>query len=332
MSTHASDPVVIRPGRRLLLPSDLPWWEQARVIHDARLEDALASMTGAVAVLQSAVLVHGGMLRHVTDQAHVRVGWNRSLRRHPRGRLWDLPREMRHERLSRRPVVNHRMTFDEGEVTHVEGVRVTDLSRTTLDAARFLAPDDAFVAVESLMATAAGRDRWWRDHVDGIEEEADRFRGVLLNRLDDMHGLRGVAQARDILTMASPLSESAWESELRRIALAAGYTDLEPQVEVRTRHGSRWVDIGHARMRRGLEVNGDVKYDGPRGQEVIRAEHARLEELADVGFRARPLSVGEVQDTAKLLQILDEDFGESRHASGHPRLWTPAERARYSSL
>ncbi|MGO3796668.1 MAG: hypothetical protein ACTJGR_06065 [Pauljensenia sp.] len=332
MSTHISDLVAIRHGCRLQLPSDLPWWEQARVIHDARLEDALASMTGAVAVLQSAVLVHGGMLRHVTDQAHVRVGWNRSLRRHPRGRLWDLPREMRHERLSRRPVVNHRMTFDEGEVTEVGGIRVTDLSRTTLDAARFLAPDDAFVATESLLAAAAGRDRWWRDRVNELKGSADGFRAILLNRLDDMRGLRGVAQARDILTLASPLSESAWESELRRIALAAGYADLEPQVKVRTRRGTRWVDIGHARMRRGLEVNGDIKYDSPRGQEVIRAEQARLEELADAGFRARPLSVGEVQDTAKLLQILDEDFGESRHASGHPRLWTPGERNRYSSL
>lgn len=329
-----SDPrtrtIQYRHGRRLIVPADQEWWETKEAVHDAALDAALEEMNGSVAVLHSAVLVHGGMLRNSTAQAHVWVHWSRSRIRHPRGPSWNLPRAERRERLGRRGVVHHKMALDESEIMELRGVPVTDLPRTTLDAARFLPPDDAFVAVESLLAVAAGRDDWWRQHPGEVQEAASAFVAPLLTRLKDMPGQRGVAQAKDILAVAGPFSESAWESELRRISLAAGYLDLVPQVKVVTGSGPRWVDLGHPGMRRGCEVNGDVKYGGPDGARRVRAEQERAEDLANVGFRIRPLSVAQIQDVSGVLRVLDEEFGESRARHGMPRLWTPGERHQYS--
>lgn len=321
----------IRHGRRLEVAADIPWWVRERAVHDARLDHAFESIDGAVAVLHSAVLLHGGTLKTSTDQAHVWVRWKRSLRRNPNGRLWDLPRPERRERLARRPVVNHAMTLGEDEILQLPQGSVTSLARTTLDAARFLPPDEAFVAVESLVAVAAHRDTWWRRHTPEVLAAADDFVASLSNTLATMRGQRGVAQARDILSAASPLSESAWESELRRIALAAGYLDLEPQVKVRTTHGPRWVDLAHRRLRRGLEVNGDVKYRGPEGAQQAADEAARAADLEEVGFRITPVSVEEVQNVPGILDTLALQFGETRSPTGMPRLWTPLERARWSS-
>lgn len=320
-----------RHGRRLFVPEDQDWWETKQAVHDAALNAALEEMNGAVTVLHSAVLVHGGMLRNSTAQAHVWVHWSRSRIRHPRGPSWALPRAERRARLDRRGVVHHRMALDDSEIEVIRGIPVTDLGRTTLDAARFLPPDDAFVAVESLLAIAAGRDGWWRQRRDEVERAAEEFLANLRNRLDELARQRGVAQARDILAVASPLSESAWESELRRIALAAGYQGLEPQVRVQTRRGPRWVDLGNPRMRRGLEVNGDVKYTGEGGDATQEAERERAADLAQAGFRIRPLTTAQIQDVPATLRILDEEFGESRARHGMPRLWTPGERQQYSS-
>lgn len=331
MDTTPSSSLRIRHGHRLEVPAGEPWWDRERAVHDARLDLAFESIDGAVAVLQSAVLLHGGTLKNSTDQAHVWVRWNRSLRRHPNGCLWNLPRPERRERLARRPVVNHAMTLDEDEIVVLPRGAVTDLGRTTLDAARFLPPDEAFVAVESLLAVAAGRDPWWRRRTPEVLAAADEFVAPLLESLCEMPGHRGVAQARDILSVASPLSESAWESELRRIALAAGYVDLEPQLKVRTARGPRWMDLAHRRLRRGLEVNGDVKYHGPGGTEKRAEEAARAADLEDVGFRIIPLSVEEVQNVPGVLDTLSLHFGETRSRAGRSRLWTPIEKARWSS-
>lgn len=320
-----------RHGRRLAIPADQDWWETEHAVHDAALRAALAEMNGSVAVLHSAVLLHGGMLRNSTAQAHVWVHWSRSRVRHPRGPSWNLPRAERRVRLGRRGVVHHKMTLDASEVVEIRGIPVTDLPRTTLDAARFLPPDDAFVAVESLLAVAAGRDEWWRQDPDEVQDAASVFVAPLLASLADMPGQRGVAQAKDILSVAGPFSESAWESELRRIALAAGYTELVPQLKVATGRGPRWIDLGHPGMRRGWEVNGHVKYGGPDGARKARAEEVRAQDLAEVGFRIRPLDVAQIQDVGGVLRMLDDDFGESRARRGMPRLWTPGERQQYSS-
>ena len=320
-----------RHGRRLVVPADQAWWETEHAVHDAALRAALAEMNGSVAVIHSAVLVHGGMLKNSTPQAHVWVHWSRSRVRHPRGPSWNLPRTERKERLGRRGVVHHKMALDDSEVVELRGIPVTDLARTTLDAARFLPPDDAFVAVESLLAVAAGRGEWWRQDPGEVQDAASAFVAPLLTSLADMPGQRGVAQAKDILSLAGPFSESVWESELRRIALAAGYMELVPQLKVVTGHGPRWVDLGHPGMRRGCEVNGDVKYGGPDGARKVRAEEARAQDLAEAGFRIRALSVAQIQDIGGVLHVLDDEFGESRARHGIPRLWTPGERQRYSS-
>jgi len=330
MSTGPDHTVRVRPGEYLVLGEDLDWWERAQQVHRARLDSAMEHMTGAVAVLESAALVHGASVKVVPEQAHVWVPWRRKATPGRTGRLWDLPRNDREARLATRPVVNHRMDLDADELTVRDGVLVTDLTQTTLHCARFLPPDRAFAVVDSLVAIASGRGEDWRDERPQVEEAARCFRRSVLHKLSDLRGHRGVAQARAILRCSTPLAESVWESELRRVALAAGHLDAEPQMEVRTEQGTRWADVGIRRSRCCFEANGEIKYAGPAGPEVRRAQAARTREVIGAGYRVVDLSVPEIRDTEGLLQVLDLQAGDTRQRSGIRALWTPSERRRFA--
>lgn len=322
--------VRVRPGEYLFLREELDWWERAEQLHRARLDSAVEHMTGAVAVLESAALVHGAHLKVVPEQAHVWVPWRRKATPGRTGRLWDLPHNDREARLATRPVVNHRMDLNLDELTVRDGVLVTDLAQTTLHCARFLPPDRAFVVVDSLVAIASDRGEDWRAERPEVEEAARRFRQHVLQRLSGLRGHRGVAQARTILRCSTPLAESVWESELRRVALAAGYLDAEPQMEVRTSQGTRWADVGIRRSRCCFEANGEIKYAGPAGPGVRHAQAARTQEVIGAGYRVVDLSVPEIRDTGGLLQVLDLQAGDTRQRSGIRALWTPAERRRFA--
>lgn len=322
--------VRVRPGEYLLLGEELEWWERAEQVHRARLGSAVEHMTGAVAVLESAALVHGARLKVVPEQAHLWVPWRRKATPGRTGRLWDLPRRDREARLATRPVVNHRMELDTDELTVRDGVLVTDLTQTTLHCARFLPPDRAFAVVESLVAIASDRGDNWREERAEVAEAARRFRLEALRSLSDLRGQRGVAQAKAILRWASPLSESVWESEMRRVALAAGYLEVEAQMEVRTARGARWADMGVRRARCCFEANGEVKYAGTTGPGKRRAQAMRTHEITGAGYRVVDLSVPEIRDTGALLETLDLHIGDTRQRSGVRALWTPSERHRFT--
>ena len=322
--------VRVRPGEYLVLGEELDWWERAEQVHRARLDSAMEHVTGAVAVLESAALVHGASVKVVPEQAHLWVPWRRKATPGRTGRLWDLPRTDREARLATRPVVNHRMDLVDRELTVRDGVLVTDLVQTTLHCARFLPPDRAFAVVDSLVAIASGRGENWRSQRTEVEESSRIFRQSLLHKLSDLRGHRGVAQARAILRCSTPLAESVWESELRRVALAAGYLDAEPQMEVRTEQGTRWADVGIRRSRCCFEANGEIKYAGPTGREVRLSQAARTREVIGAGYRVVDLAVPEIRDTEGLLHVLDLGAGDTRQRSGIRALWTPAERRRFT--
>lgn len=322
--------VRVRPGEYLALDDETRWWQDDEALHRARIASASLHIPGAVAVLESAALLHGAQLKVVPDQAHLWVPWRRKATPGRTGCLWSLPRGEREARLAGRPVVNHHMDLDAGDLTELDGTPVTSLAQTTLDCARFLPPDRAFAVVDSLVAIAAGRDSEWRSHRPEVEARARGFAGSLVVRLDGLRGRRGVAQAREILTCATPLSESVWESELRRVALAAGYSEVEPQMEVVTSRGRRWADVGLRRARCCFEANGDVKYSGADGLEVRQAQAQRNVEIAGAGLRVVDLSVPDIRDTAHLLDVFETCMGDMRARTGRRLLWTPSERSRFA--
>ena len=325
-SPASPDEVRVRRGCTISLDPEAPWWQRNDSIHFARLRDAAGQSPQAVAVVQSAVILHGGMLKNSTEQAHIWVPWRRKTAAHDGPTLRALSKSDQRERLRRRPVVNHRMDIDLEATTVIDGILVTDLDQTAVHAARFLAPDDAVVAVDSLLAVAVGRDRYWREHRSRVEEEARRVVRRWRRSLDGLRGRRGVAQAREVFASASALSESALESEVRRIAHAAGFLKVESQVEVATALGRRWVDLGMRGVPSGIEIHGDVKFEGEDGEVRRRHEMERELELSAAGFRVFRLSGSEVFDSRLVVEVLERCFGERRERVGRRCLWTPSER------
>lgn len=320
----------VRPGEYVTTPASAPWWERDEDLHRARLRSACHHINGAVAVLQSAALLHGAHLKTLSPQAHLWVPWRRSATPGQTGRLWSLSPALREVRLSGRSVVNHRMEIDQEDVVDIDGMPTTGLMQTVVQCARFLPADEAFDVVDSLVAVAAGRDAQWREHRSEVESAARMFLESARRVLEGFRGQRGAAQAREILECSTPLSESVWESEMRRVALAAGYVEAEPQMEIRTSTGVRWADLGMRRARRCFEANGDVKYSGPDGDDVREAQAWRNEELRSAGFRVVDLAVPQIRDTAGLLRVLNEHAGDTRGRRGRRLLWTPFERARFA--
>ncbi|WP_131333645.1 hypothetical protein [Schaalia vaccimaxillae] len=320
--------MIVRRECSIDVAADAPWWQVDKAIHDARLRDAADRSSQCVAVLQSAVLLHGGSLKRVPNQGHIWVPWRRKTRAYVGPSLYELTKTDRRDRLAQRPVVNHRMAIDIDRTVVIDGIRVTDLDQTAIHAARFLSPDDAVVAVDSLLAIAVGRDRYWRNDRASLTMHADAVVDRWTRSLSDFKGQRGVAQAREVLASASALAESPLESEVRRIAHAAGFIRVEPQVEVRTRAGLKWVDLGILGVPRGIEIHGDIKFEGEDGAAQLSHEWDRERALADAGFRVRALSGLEVYDQRKVVDALESCFVEYQSRRGLRRLWTPMEARR----
>ena len=133
--------IAVRRGLSIEVPEDAAWWERNLSVHLARLRDAAGKSPGAIAVLQSAVLLHGGHLKTPPDQAHLWLSWTRKTRAHEGPSLWILPRSDRKERLARRPIVDHHMELDMDRLVEINGILTTDVEQTILMSARFLPVD-----------------------------------------------------------------------------------------------------------------------------------------------------------------------------------------------
>lgn len=321
--------VRIRHGASAVIPRETPWWVKERFLHDERLADTCARSKDAIAVLQSAVLLHGGSVKRTPHQAHVWTPWRRKPLKCSGPSSFSLPKGQRRERLAERPVVNHRMEIDTERLTVIDGILVTDLMQTMEMSARLLPPDDAFIALESLLAIAAGRDEDWRLRRAEVERRAVSVLDSLMHSLRPLRGRRGIRQARQILDSISPLSESPLESEAKRLAHAAGYLDLSSQVEVRTPLGVKWIDLGIPGVSRGLEINGDLKYEGEGGGLRREREEIRRQALKDARFRIVDLPAHAVFDAGTVLRALEECFPEHRRLHGRRHLWTPLEAKRF---
>ncbi len=317
--------VVLRPGKYLHIPNSLPWWEQDRIVHQARLQDMVEECPSTIAVLRSAVLLHGGSLLHSTEQAHVSTSWRGHGATGPGGSYRNLTSLEHRQRLAARRVVHHCYPIDEDDLVLLNGIPATGLRQTVRDAARFLPPDDALAAVDSLTAVALGRDEHWRNRRSEVEAKARAFLGSIIDDLEEFHGQRGVAQAREILRAASPLVESVHESELRRIALSEGFGGIEAQMEIRTDAGVRWADLGIREARVVFEVNGDMKYEGEAGEEQRWSEELRRNAIERSGYTVVDFSTRQLADRALVVRTLDYRASQFR---GKPirQLLTRSER------
>ena len=161
------------------------------------------------------------------------------------------------------------------------GVPVTTAARTVIDLARH-GRRDGIIA-----ADAALRERL-TDHRE------------LFAALGDAGGWPGVRQARRIVELADPRSESPLESITRLAFVEDGFPPFEPQVWI----GSDRVDFLFGRQRLVVEVDGRVKYIG----DALWREKLRETRLRALGYRVERLLWSDVARdwpaTRRRLQLL----------------------------
>ncbi|MDU0347524.1 hypothetical protein [Actinomyces sp. MRS3W] len=312
----------------------------------ALLETVRTDELTGVIVLESAVVLHGAATWRVPRSLHLAVPYHVSgLRRpatrrdpsRPPGR--DLGPLDRRRALSARPLRRHRFEIPDDDVVIIGGLRVTGIERTLEDCARFLEPDAALVAVDSLLAVAAGAlppttaagsghdavGRPW-DRAVEINRKANALRRRVLARLDGRRGERGVRRARAVIEAATPWSQSPYETELRRICLVNGMTSPVPQMPLRTEVTTFYADLGWWDLRRAAEVDGLVKLRHD-ADAVLAQRAARDEVFADRGFEIAHFSPDDVRDTDRALEKL-HDLLPRTACEGRPVIGLRTKRER----
>ena len=187
-------------------------------------------------------------------------------------------------------IVRHHRPLSDDDITQIDGVLVTGLTRTVIDCITSLPVEWALAVADSAMRLRLPprrRDQPHdRDEVEALREEWVRY-------LAQLGPMRGCRQARDILRRADPGSESPGESRLRCVALAAGLPAPILQMPVRTAEGLFHADFGwalgppHDRTFACVEFDGRGKYEDPSEQS---REEARQSAIIAAGHRLERFS------------------------------------------
>ena len=158
-------------------------------------------------------------------------------------------------------VTPHTDLLDELDVVHVDGVPVTSVERTVLDLARFLQPHMGLAVMDSFA------------HAGRLDLD------VLGVRVETWRGQRGVAQARRLVTLCEPDTESFGESWLRLRVVDAGFPRPTPQIWIVDSDGVGLyrLDLGWPELRIAVEYDGLEFHDSPAQR---RRDIARRKDLA----------------------------------------------------
>lgn len=148
------------------------------------------------------------------------------------------------------------------DVVVLGGVAVTTPARTAADLARLLKRPDALAALDALLRL-----------VPGLTAE------LITGALDRFGGYRGVVQARELVLLADPRSESPQESRTRLRCIDAGFPAPEPQIKVYDANGKliARLDMGWRQKLRGLEFDGDEHHSSEADQTRDRLRRKAVE-------------------------------------------------------
>jgi len=224
--SRARDVAVVSRGIRVPLEADL------------RGPSALLAYTaddpGAVVMDLTAAQLNGLPLprRHQGD-------WRVHLGR-PRGR----------NRARRRNVVGRVMTFREGEVVTLEGLRITSPARTWLDLAIRLSVDELVVVGDHLVCEHGSEAPVPRRAICTVAD---------LEQTISVHsGMRGVKKARAALDRVRVGADSPQETTLRLLLVDHGFPEPVLRHVIRRPDGKEvvWPDLAY------LEFRVSIQYDG----------------------------------------------------------------------
>lgn len=183
------------------------------------------------------------------------------------------------------PVVRHHGDLPAAHRAVVDGIPVTSLARTVVDCACALAADRGLVIADSALRR-------------GLDRE------VLGQVVAARAGTRGVARAREVLCLADPGAQSPGETLVRWALHRGGLPRPELQVEVLTRRGRFFLDLGWPALRVGVEFDGFVKYSGELGNtaaHAVFAEKQRQDALEDEGWRVLRVTWDDLRAPAPLV-------------------------------
>lgn len=173
----------------------------------------------------------------------------------------------------------------QADLTMVGALLVTTARRTALDLARALSRPMALAALD---AFAHARLVTVEDLVEG---------------LGPLRGFPGIVQARQLVAMVQPLTESAGESWLRLRIIDAGFPWPRPQIELLDPSGRvvYRLDLGYDDLRLGLEYDGMQFHDAAE----MRAhdERRRADCKRCWGWDVHGFAMGEVLGTHPGLEL-----------------------------
>jgi len=147
-------------------------------------------------------------------------------------------------------VSGHTGPLGDGDVALRAGVWITNPARTAADLSRCLCRPDALASLDAML------------RLPDLTSEA------VTSELANFAGYRGMVQARELVALADPRSESPMESRTRLRAIDAGFPVFEPQVEVFDDMGTfvARLDLGREADRKAVEYDGDAAHSSAEQQ------------------------------------------------------------------
>lgn len=148
------------------------------------------------------------------------------------------------------------------DLTSIGAVTVTTPARTAADLARMLRRPDALASLDAMLRVP------------------DCTADAIGNVLSRFAGHRGIVQARELLPLANPLSESPQESRTRLRCVDAGFPEPEPQIVVLDISGDfvARLDMGWRELMKSVEFDGDEAHSTAAQQRHDRLRRKRAED------------------------------------------------------
>lgn len=241
-------------------------WEQQRVVSLARAIGALQRVPSARCLTHtSAALVQGIEMWSQEPDVYLAVPSRPARAATPLPvfsyRAGRVPVEVDRPGDGDREVMLRRraLALEHGEIEVVGSVTVTTVLRTAFDCACDEPPHNALAIADSALRLWCEPDRRRPGDCSQRWAQARQVWDGLVARHPRR---RGIAQARAVLTEATPWAESPGESLVRWIVLVLGLPRPVLQHRVDTRTRRRYIDLSWPELRIAIEYDGADKYQG----------------------------------------------------------------------
>lgn len=217
-----------------------------------------------------------------------------------------------HDRVRRPETLGGKRTLLPDEICEVYGVRVTTPLRTACDLACLRGRGDALAVLDAFM-----RRHGLTQH--DFHRMLPRFRGR-----------RGVKQLRELVPLASPLSESAGESWTVVAIVDAGLPAPTPQVWVELPgFGRVRLDLAYPLLKIAIEYDGEEFHSSGASQQADRVRRDALRAAGWLVIVVRKTDFGRHRREVwldELREALRERTPVSRRVYSRGESWDPRRR------